>query len=104
MGINAAREDPPGLHGPPAAPPPDTVEVLWIGTCGVRAQALRGSAMGASQYQAERAVIELGAAAALDHASYLWAGGRDGEAVAWMRAAENVLASALIPIPWRQGT
>lgn len=104
MGTNLAPGAPPGLApGQPPAPagPLSTVELEWISVCGARASQLRASATSASALQAERAVIEWGAAAALDQAAFLWAAGNDEHATALMRAAEATLAWALIPAPWR---
>lgn len=89
------------LDRPPPPPPPlGSLEMQWVGTCALRAQTLRHRADAASPLQAERAVVEYGAAAALERAAHLWSQGDQGEALAWMAAAEHTLRGALIPVPW----
>lgn len=73
----------------------------WSAHCSAHAQALRLSAEGASPLQAERAVVEYGAAAALDRAAGLWLSGDDRAAQAWVAAAGAQLAAALLPVPWQ---
>jgi len=78
-------------------PPPQTD---WALACSVHAQALRLSADGASPLQAERAVVEYGAAVALEKAADYWRTGDHELARMWMRAAGSQLAAALIDVPW----
>jgi hypothetical protein len=85
MGIDLAR------------PSPEREHALL---CSVHAQALRRSAEQASPLQTERAVLEYGAAAGLERAAHHWLAGERELAQGWMRAAANVLAAALIDVPW----
>lgn len=89
MGISLAR---------PSPPPPLTDQ--WALTCSVHAQALRLGAAQASPLQAERAVVEYGAAVAMERAATHWHQDEQYEAQVWMRAAEHALSAALIPVPW----
>ncbi|MFF9265784.1 hypothetical protein [Streptomyces longwoodensis] len=84
-----------------ARPSPEQEQALL---CGVHAQALRLSAEGASPLQTERAVLEYGAAAGLERAAHHWLSGEHDLAQGWMQAAANVLASALIDVPWCNAT
>lgn len=93
MGVSLAR--------PPNAPQcPE--EGQWVRLCALYAQSLRQSAEGAGPLQAERAVAEYGAAAALERAAQGWADGDAGAARSWMAAAEHALVSVLLPVPWRR--
>lgn len=95
MGVQFSRG--PRPHPPPG---PDTGEMQMIAVCALRAQALRRRADSASPLQVERAVVEYGAAAALERAAHLWADREDEDARQWMAGAENTLVAALIPVPW----
>lgn len=99
MAVRLARQS--ASPYPPRAR--DTVEVQWIGLCGLRAASLRKEAERANSLQTERAVIQYGAAAALERAAHAWASGEESDARSWMAAAENTLAAALVPVPWIAG-
>lgn len=88
MGISLAR------------PSPQPVVCDWALLCSVHASALRRSADGANPLQAERAVVEYGAAVALDRAADYFRSGDHELARVWVRAAGNQLAAALIEVPW----
>lgn len=83
-----------------ARPSPQNAARDWALLCSVHAQALRLSADGASVLQAERAVIEYGAATGLERAAEAWRTGDYGLARVWMNAAAAQLANALIEVPW----
>lgn len=68
--------------------------------CALRGQTLRLAAQRAGAEEADRAVVQYGAGAALDRAATAWSFGHHAEATAWMRAAESQLLLAGIPIPW----
>lgn len=89
MGVSLARP----------SPERDTQQ-QWALHCSTHAQALRMSANQASPLQTERAVVEYGAAVALERAAGLWLDGEGELAQVWMRSAANVLAAALIEVPW----
>lgn len=84
-----------------ARPSPQTAAQQWATLCSAHATALRQHADGASPLQAERAVTEYGAAVALDKAAAHWLTGDHELGRVWLRAAENTLAAALIPVPWQ---
>lgn len=101
MGVQLSRAPAPQPDPPPQPlPEPGTGEMRMIAACALRAQALRRAADQASPLQAERAVVEYGAAVALERAAHMWADGADSDAQRWMAAAQNSLSAALIPIPW----
>jgi hypothetical protein len=85
-----------------ARPSPRSPAQQWAVLCSTHAQALRLSADGASQLQAERAVVEYGAAVAMDKAAVYWSNGRPELARVWMRAAASQLAAVLIEAPWHE--
>ncbi|MFC4328266.1 hypothetical protein ACFPC0_10560 [Streptomyces andamanensis] len=95
MGVSLIRQPrPPGQ-------PADGTRLL-VHLCALHGQSLRRRAETASPLQAERALTEYGAAAALEQAAQHWADGDIRAARAWMAAAENALSAALLPVPWRQ--
>ncbi|MEV6401078.1 hypothetical protein AB0M39_40950 [Streptomyces sp. NPDC051907] len=102
MGVQITRGPSPQSHPPPPLLGAEGKRMVTV--CALRAQTLRRSADQASPLQAERAVLEYGAAVALDRAASLWADCADGQARSWMAAAENALAAALVPIPWTRRT
>jgi hypothetical protein len=101
MGVQLSRGPSPRSPSPPSGP--NTGELRMIAACALRAQTLRSSADAASPLQSERAVVEYGAAAALERAAHMWADGSHGDARSWMAAAENSLVAALVPVPWNPG-
>lgn len=72
--------------------------------CALRSQTMRHAAEAATPLQAERAVVQYGAGAALERAAVAWSQRDEEVARTWERAAESQLLLALIPIPWPLST
>lgn len=68
--------------------------------CALRSQSLRHAAEAATPLQAEHAIVQYGAGAALERAAVAWSRQERDVAQAWERGAESQLLLALGCVPW----
>lgn len=93
-----------------SAPPPvaqmtrQQAKALRISEYTARVLYLRAQADGAPPHFAERASVQYGAAACYERAVKEWNFDQFSSGETWMRAAEQMLANAVVPAPWHPTT